>query len=1118
MAEQHSGSVLRETIKTFLGANTPEKTAERYRDKIEKINNLEPAYERLTDQELLEKTNEFKLRVSNSIGNTDGLTETELKKREQKALDEILPEAFAAVREASKRSIGLRHFDVQLMGGIAIHEGNVSEMRTGEGKTLVATLPSYLNALLGKGVHVVTVNDYLARRDAQLVGHIFEALGMQVGVLQSGALTNNAKEAYIVDYKEKHGDEQNNNFKIVWRRDAYYADITYGTNTEFGFDYLRDNLATSKESQVQRGFQFAIVDEVDNVLIDQARTPLVISGPMADSLDEYVSIDKVVKQLKPNEVEIDKKENTVHLTENGLRHVEKILGAKLWDSGKPEEITPEEARKLGYLEQSLRANYLFRENKDYLVQGEEIVIIDELTGRLMPGRRWGDGLHSAVEAKESVTVNPESETYATISIQNYFRKYKKMGGMSGTAITSAEEFMKVYNLDIVPIPTNEKDLRIDEHDLVFKTKDAKMRAILTDTLVRHVTGQPILLGTTTVDNSHELSQFLDSKHVAAVLQILIVRDEWFKQHNLEDDGHIVPALQSMNIPTEKLIKSSVINKVATKLGFSPSLKNPKNIDRVMKILNIKDEQRARLMAIIENGIPHKVLNAENHTEESEIIAGAGVYGAVTVATNMAGRGVDIKLGGELPDNVFYGVNQVLQKAGYKDVFTLKPRNQYLILRSMGPHAYGNHTKDIQLFMQHFEDHQYVAKLGGLHVIGSERHEARRIDNQLRGRSARQGDPGSSQFYNSLQDNIMPVGGSATVNRVMEQLKVDPSFPMDSKAVDKAINDIQQSVEVRNYELRKHLLEYDDVLENQRQQIEREKARVFDKQDLSKDIRDLTIEEIEAHAPIDEIKSGELRTLTIWLNRLHPAMQEKRGAKIVHPYTNQLLLNELNVPDKQFRSAIKNLIKKVFLADPNREDMHELYRIYLDVGKELNKVKGPLTDITKLKLLNHAANVTKDGVSHPRLDYSYYLGHVLGNIPWEEQKENIANHLEEVLNTQTRRWGQREMTMTGGKTVDPKDPDPVGTLGKKITDESIKEIFSLTIAREWTGYLRSLEGLRMSIGLESYSNRDPLTAYKIAASDMFRDFRDDIRSRVVNSIFALTPPPMPALVKPQKASK
>jgi len=548
--------MLKNFVKIF-GGDPNRKVIEQLSEVVKQINDLEPQFEVLSDDALRAKTDEFRARVQESLGNMEGLTEQEQFKAEQDALEDILQEAFAVVREVSKRTLGQRHYDVQLIGGIILHRGSIAEMRTGEGKTLLATLPIYLNSLLGKGVHLITVNDYLARRDARWMAPIFHRLGLSVGVLQMAAVTENGKKAFIVDFERESPHEDQEYLRMVDRVEAYAADVTYGTNSEFGFDYLRDNMTNRLSDRVQRGHHYAVIDEVDNVLIDEARTPLIISGPSSGDLEWYGKMAKVVKQLTPEDFEVNEKDRNVSITEIGLARVEQILGQPLMDPDRPEDVTPEQARIRGYLEQALRAQFLFRRNKEYLVQAGKVVIVDDSTGRLMPGRRWSDGLHQAVEAKEGVKVEPENVTYATVTIQNYFRMYKKLSGMTGTALTEAEEFDKIYKLEVAPIPPyleyqafgkdaplveiSAKDedgytysyfakredeektplfyRRKDYPDVIYRTVEAKLRAIVTEVVREHVRGRPMLIGTTSVESSEQLSLRLKAEPVRRLMQI-----------------------------------------------------------------------------------------------------------------------------------------------------------------------------------------------------------------------------------------------------------------------------------------------------------------------------------------------------------------------------------------------------------------------------------------------------------------------------------------------------------------------------------------------------------------------------------------------------------------------
>jgi preprotein translocase subunit SecA len=654
---------------------------------IQQINALEPSIKALSDDELKAKTAEFKERVARAV---EGIEDKDKRKaREQEILNEILPEAFAVVREASVRTIGLRHFDVQLIGGLVLHQGKIAEMKTGEGKTLVSTLPAYLNALTGRGVHIVTVNDYLASRDAEWMGRIHKFLGLTVGVIQNDL----------------------NDFE---RKEAYNSDITYGTNNEFGFDYLRDNMKFDIASCVQRDYYYAIVDEVDSILIDEARTPLIISGASDEATDKYYLaneiIPKLVKGEKNEETKettgdylVDEKNHSAVLTEQGVSKAEKLLGVgNLYD--------PNNIEMLHCVEQALKAHTLYRNDHHYIVKEGEVVIVDEFTGRLMNGRRWSDGLHQAVEAKEGVKIERENQTLATVTLQNYFRMYEKLSGMTGTAKTEEAEFLATYKIDVITVPTHRNMIRKDMSDLIYRTLPEKWEAIAEEVKVRHEKGQPVLVGTVSVENSERISSQLSKM-----------------------------------------------------------------------------------------GIKHNVLNAKYHDREAEIVAQAGRKGAVTIATNMAGRGTDILLGGNL---------EFLAKESLK--------HQEINPDEATPEQLKAEEEKIKPVVQ--AEHEEVVALGGLHIIGTERHESRRIDNQLRGRAGRQGDPGSSQFIISLEDDLMRIFAGDKVRAMMEWLGMEKGVAIESKTVTKRIEAAQKNVEGRNFETRKHVLQYDDVMNKQRSTI------------------------------------------------------------------------------------------------------------------------------------------------------------------------------------------------------------------------------------------------------------------------------------------------------------
>lgn len=673
---------------------------------IDFINNLEPQISALSDDELRAKTQEFKQILATRETSNEPKKDKEL---EKEALDKILPEAFAVVREAGKRVLNMRHFDVQLIGGIFLHEGHIAEMRTGEGKTLVATLPAYLNALTGKGVHIVTVNDYLAKRDSEWMGRIYKFLGLTVGVVLSN----------------RRDDEFNR------KKEAYNCDITYGTNNEFGFDYLRDNMAASVEQQVQRPVNYAIIDEVDSILIDEARTPLIISGRLEKSAELYRTMAKIAPQLnKDSDYEIDEKNKNIILTEEGIDKAQELLNvADLFDV---------QGQYAHYLLQALKAKELFHKDTDYVIKNGEVMIVDEFTGRLMEGRRWSDGLHQAVEAKENVPIQDETQTLASITFQNLFRLYPKLSGMTGTAMTEEAEFGKIYNLEVTSIPTNKTDIRKDLSDVIYKNEKQKYIAVVEEIIEMNKQGRPVLVGTISIDKSEYISALLTKK-----------------------------------------------------------------------------------------GIKHNILNAKHHEKEAYIIAQAGRLGAVTIATNMAGRGTDILLGG----NTEFLAKENLENMGYS------------------PESTPDYEAKKELALKEAREiteleHNKVVELGGLHVIGTERHESRRIDNQLRGRAARQGDPGSTRFFLSLEDNLMRIFGGQQVAALMNTLNVDEDMAIESSLITRQIQSSQKKVETYHFDIRKHVLEYDDVMNIQREKFYAQRRKVLQGENLSPDIQFMIEQELD----------------------------------------------------------------------------------------------------------------------------------------------------------------------------------------------------------------------------------------------------------------------------------
>lgn len=948
--------VMQRLVRVF-GGDPHKREIEKLSLVVEEINQFEERFEALSNDALTNKTNEFKERLAGG-----------------ETLDDLLPEAFAAVREASKRTLGIRHYDIQMIGGMTLHAGKIAEMRTGEGKTLVATLPVYLNALTGRGVHLVTVNDYLARRDARWMAPVYSLLGLKVGVLQMANRTENGKKAFLVDLEKPNAREDLHLLNLVDRSEAYKADIVYGTNSEFGFDYLRDNLTMTLAERVQRGHYFAIVDEVDNILIDEARTPLIISGPASDESEGYQRMSQVVRALNPEDYEVNEKDRQVSLTEIGEAHVEEILNQPLRNPDRPEDVTPEQARLMGYLEQALRAQHLYRRNKDYIVQSGKVIIVDEFTGRLMPGRRWSEGLHQAVEAKEGVKIEPESVTYATITIQNYFRMYEKLAGMTGTALTEAEEFSKIYKLEVLPIPMNleyvasktdspltvveTKDnqnyplqyytrkedegktpvfwRRQDFPDMVYRTEEGKLRAIAAEILHYYAIGRPQLVGTTSVEHSDLLSQRLGAEAIRRLAQTLIIRDAWLEKFNKSPEIEI-KELQFLNRPLNEL-NVAEMRPIARQAGLSSiNPEDPDLFERLLKLLDVTSENGSRIIAALQGGLPHQVLNARKHDEESQIIARAGSFGSVTIATNMAGRGVDIKLGGELNEEILADVIRVLERAGVEDPYDLSNDARRVELEKLSTDDYGIYSESVQTFINYLDDMKRVRELGGLHVIGSERHEARRIDNQLRGRAARQGDPGSSRFYLSLDDELMRLFGGGQMEVLMTRMKVDPSLPIESGLLGRMVEQAQERVEGNNFDVRKHLLEYDDVLNSQRKRIYNERDRAFQKEDLHDDIVEILRTELNERIPRalgDE--EGPWKLLS-YLEEVQPSMNFEAEGIRAPSFTVRLMVDELRTrlgnkaDDQDIKDALLEIAEKSLQAE--HEHIINATRMLLDKTEE-----------------------------------------------------------------------------------------------------------------------------------------------------------------------------------------
>ena len=827
--------MLRWLVNKIIGTKN-EREIKKLKPFVEKINSLEGELDKLTNLELRERA----LNLFEKIRSSE-----EIKKAFEKG--EITPEViegFALVREVAKRTLGMRHFDVQLIGGLVLHQGKIAEMKTGEGKTLVASLPAAVNGFTDRGVHIVTVNDYLARRDAQWMGPIYKFLGLEVGVINSDgktyivdwvdpelaqrAIENDWRvweKGYFGEILERQNVEAKKAFfthlvEVPERRKAYECQITYGTNSEFGFDYLRDNMAIDLSQVVQvKNHYYAIVDEVDSILIDEARTPLIISGPAEIDPSIYYTADAVVRNLeKGKDFELDEKNRTAYLTEEGVRKIEQILGIEnLYD--------PKHTELVHAILQALRAHHLFHKEVHYIVRNGEVLIVDEFTGRVLPGRRWSDGLHQAIEVKEGVEVQPETQTLASITYQNYFRLYKKLAGMTGTAETESVEFKEIYNLEVVVIPTRKPVARIDHPDLVFKTKRAKWKKVVEEVFLNYLIGRPVLVGTVSIEDNELLSSLLKDK---------------------------------------KLLKE---------IFSSEEFK--KRLEEAKKKFNLSEEEiKKKLQRVWVFGIPHNVLNAKHHEKEAEIVAQAGRLNAVTIATNMAGRGTDILLGG----NPEFLAKEILRKKGYENPEEAPEEEWKKALEEA-----------IKITS---EEKEKVKKLGGLYVIGTERHESRRIDNQLRGRSGRQGDPGESRFIISLEDNLIRLFGGERVQKLMEMLNIPEDEPLESKLVSKAIENAQKRVEAQNFQIRKRILDMDDVMNVQRNVVYSLRRKLLEgkglRETIAKFMEDVAQMFVDRYAQADEPELWEIE------RNLPP--KEREGRDYLERKFEELTGEKIEVPE------------------------------------------------------------------------------------------------------------------------------------------------------------------------------------------------------------------------------
>jgi preprotein translocase subunit SecA len=941
-------------IKKVFGTSH-EREIKRIQPRVVRINALEPAMKKLSDAELRGKTVEFKQKLDNGA-----------------KLDDLLEEAFAVVREASVRTIGLRHYDVQFIGGAVLHRGAIAEMRTGEGKTLVATGPLYLNALEGKGVHLITVNDYLATRDAEWMGRIYKFLGMSVGTIVHGQTDREKQE-------------------------AYRCDITYGTNNEFGFDYLRDNMKDSIERYVQRSLHYAIVDEVDSILIDEARTPLIISGPAEDSADLYYRVNQIIPSLKKDiDYTLDEKAHSAILTDQGVERLEKKLGlVNLYD--------PENIEWLHHVTQALRAHTLYKRDVNYLVEDGKVVIIDEHTGRKMPGRRWSDGLHQAIEAKENVDIEEENQTLATVTFQNLFRMYKKLGGMTGTADTEAAEFHQIYKLDVVTIPTNKPMIRKDNSDLVYKNEKGKFRAVMQEIEERHGKGQPILVGTISVEKSEILSTMLRKK-----------------------------------------------------------------------------------------GIPHNVLNAKYHLKEAEIVAQAGRKGAVMISTNMAGRGTDILLGGNAE---FMARAEV----GGHEAAAI-------------PGAVDETTPEYKAALQKFKAQCDAEKLevvaaGGLHILGTERHESRRIDNQLRGRAGRQGDPGSSRFYLSLEDDLMRIFGAERITGLMERLGMEEDVPIEHGMVNRSIENAQRRVEGHNFDIRKNLLDYDDVMNQQRKAIYALRKQILE----GRYIPELSAEDKKKGKapPPPPTESGDW-TIDGLAEKITPRVTQIVDAFLAGVPTGGDGLDEDDVDP--YRTDATKTPENGQVRDPQRLT-HELYRVFgavIPLGQGVDaKILPEREQVIKTAAKEAAASLVQQRERVLDLAADLVEGLIWQFCPEKSHAEDWdLDGLKDALREQFNLTVDLKVEMLERENLLEKIWQQVETfiqareteLGALAFYFFARHFYLEDIDAQWIDHLKSMDQLRDGIGLRGYGQKDPKIEYKKEGYNLFMGMMERIGQNVASKLF------------------
>jgi preprotein translocase subunit SecA len=979
---------------------------------VEQINALEPAFEALDDTQLRAKTDEFRERLARG-----------------ETLDDLLIEAFAVVREAAKRTIGMRHYDVQLIGGIVLHRGNIAEMKTGEGKTLVATLPLYLNALAGKGAHLVTPNDYLSKVGVQWMGPTYHALGLSVGVIQSAAADPN-RGSFLFDPDYPSADDRFLNLRPVTRHEAYQANITYGTNNEFGFDYLRDNMVRDLSECVQRAPHYAIIDEVDNILIDEARTPLIISGPAEEPSELYRRCADIVRRLRRSSLEsvereepdgdyvLEERTQVVTLTEHGAERAEQMLP----EIGAEESIyEPQHAHMLPYLDNALRANVVYKRDKDYIVKDGEVIIVDQFTGRLMYGRRFSEGLHQAIEAKEGVEVRRESLTYATITFQNYFRMYEKLAGMTGTAKTEEEEFQLIYNLDVTVLPTN-VEYRATYGDLDIAERQTGE--------IKEVTFAGVLNGHADATvTTYEPSNGNERRY--------------FKRLDLPD------VIYSM----ERAKFRAVVDEIeAVHKAERPAL-----------VGTIAIETSERLSRMLKRrGVPHQVLNAKYHEKEAVIIAQAGRPGAVTIATNMAGRGVDIKLGGD-PEGVARermrreGIDLTqIRQTHWSDAVELLRRGQDVteVSRERWAEVLAEAVADCAA------DHERVVALGGLHILGTERHEARRIDNQLRGRSGRQGDPGSSRFYLSLEDELMRRFGGERVQGLMGRLGVEEDMPIQHTWLDKSIESAQMRVEGYNFDIRKHVLEYDDVVNKQREVIYAQRRQVLSAPDLREQVLRMVQDEVgrvvATHTPGPDPDDWDLRGLYSELRTFFP----------LPPEFNYRRWGEL--APTEIEAQLSEIAERAY-DEVNRAIGHQVYR---------QAVQEQVT----LAALAQSADPAQ------RLAYQRAVERLEGDPdeddatrPLRQFSDEVKAQIEGAFSDAYRLFRERQLML---RAVDGL----------------------------WVRHLTDLEGLREGIGLRAYGQQNPLVAYRKEAHEMYEALLARIQEAVARSVYLV---PQTVVTQPRR---